>query len=139
MREQPLLLFDGVCNLCNAAVQWVIARDPKGRVQLASLQSDAARKELDAAGTSADDLPDSMVLIDKAGVHTRSTAAIRVAMALGFPYALLAVFLIVPRPVRDVVYAWIARNRYRWFGRRDSCMMPTPDLRERRSESHSDG
>ncbi len=130
-RSQPLLLFDGVCNLCNAAVQWIIRRDRRERLLFASLQSDVATRELERAGTSQDRLPDSLVLIDERGVHTRSRAAIRVARLLGLPWSLAVVFVIIPPPLRDWAYGVIARNRYRWFGRRDACMMPTPELRER--------
>ena len=128
---RPLLLFDGVCNLCNAAVQWVIARDRRRRLQFASLQSDAAERELAQAGISRDDLPDSLVLIDERGVHTRSSAAIRVGRLLGLPWSLAVLFVVIPRPLRDWAYALIARNRYRWFGKRDTCLTPTSELRER--------
>ncbi|MFG0275922.1 MAG: thiol-disulfide oxidoreductase DCC family protein [Phycisphaerales bacterium] len=126
----PILLFDGVCNLCNASVNFVIDRDPKSRFRFASLQSDAAKRALQRAGV-VDDLPDSVVLIDRTGVHTQSTAALRVARRLGPPWSLLAIFLIVPRAIRDPLYAWIARNRYRWFGRQTACRIPTPDLKDR--------
>jgi predicted DCC family thiol-disulfide oxidoreductase YuxK len=128
----PLVLFDGVCNLCNAAVQWLIERDPDGRLHYASLQSVAAREALTAAGV--DDpttLPDSIVLIDDAGVHVRSTAALRIAGELGFPYNLSRAALLIPRVLRDVLYHVVARYRYRWFGRRDMCMRPTPELASR--------
>ncbi len=126
----PVLLFDGVCNLCNAWVQWVIARDRSGRFRFASLQSEAADRVLEGK-VFAEALPDSVVLVDSAGVHMRSDAVLRVAKHLGFPYSLLAVALLVPRALRDFVYAFIARNRYRWFGRRDACAIPTPELASR--------
>ena len=131
--KRPIILFDGVCNLCNSAVQWVIKRDREGRFDFASLQSDAARQELQKimASEEIDALPDSIVLVDSDGVHTRSVAALRIARALGSPFAMLGLGVVVPRPIRDVVYDWIARNRYRWFGRRDTCMTPTPDLAAR--------
>lgn len=134
--RQPVLLFDGVCNLCNAAVQWIIARDDRARLRFASLQSPQARELLAARDNP--DLPDSMVLVDDAGVHTRSTAAIRVARLLGFPWSLALLALIVPRFVRDTLYEWVARNRYRWFGRQNACMVPTPALRARFLDAPSD-
>ncbi len=131
--HRPIILFDGVCNLCNSTVQWLIERDKEGRFRFATLQSNAARRELEELiGTDEiDALPDSIVLLDSDGVYTRSAAAIRIARALGSPYALLGLGALVPRPLRDAVYNLIARHRYRWFGRRDTCMIPTPDLSAR--------
>ena len=76
-------------------------------------------------------LPDSIVLVDAKGVHTRSTAAMRIARGVGFPYAMLGLGVVLPRPVRDALYGFVARNRYRWFGRQDLCMVPTPELASR--------
>ena len=123
-----MLLFDGVCTLCNGFVQFVIERDPAGRFQFAPLQSDAAARLL---GVAPPPLPDSLVLLEDGRLFTRSTAALRVARGLRFPWPLAYVFVAVPRPVRDCVYDAVARNRYRWFGRRDVCMVPTPELRSR--------
>ena len=128
---RPLILFDGVCNLCNAAVQWVLERDRDGQFDFASLQSDAARHAVEAAGDDPDALPDSIVLVDDDGTHVRSAAAIRIARRLGGVYSLLGVGLVSPRFVRDAIYAFIARNRYRWFGRRDTCMLPDPAVAAR--------
>ncbi len=131
--RRPIILFDGVCNLCNSAVQWVIGRDKEERFYFASLQSDAARQELEElmGAEEIDALPDSIVLLDSEGIHTRSAAALRIARGLGSPYTLLRLGVVLPRPIRDAVYDLIARNRYRWFGRRDRCMTPTPDLAAR--------
>jgi predicted DCC family thiol-disulfide oxidoreductase YuxK len=128
--NRPLILFDGVCNLCNSTVQWVIERDKEERFHFATLQSVSARRELERVmdPEEIDSLPDSIVFLDSKGVHTRSTAALRIAQGLGPPYALLGVGLVVPRLIRDALYDLIARHRYRWFGRRDTCMTPTPDL-----------
>jgi len=132
---RPTILFDGVCNLCNASVAWVIRRDPSARFAFAPLQSRVAAGILAAAGVPAtsDSRPDSIVLVDASGVYTRSDAAIRIARALGFPWSLAAAFIVVPRPLRDAGYALVARNRYRWFGVRvgGACMAPTPELRSR--------
>jgi len=128
--QRPVILFDGVCSLCNSAVQWVIERDQEGRFDFASLQSDAARRELAKVmdANEIDALPDSIVLLDSDGVHTRSKAVLRIARILGRPYTMLGVAFVLPRTIRDAVYDLIARNRYRWFGRQDTCMTPTPDL-----------
>ena len=128
----PLVLFDGVCNLCNAVVQWLIERDVGARLRYASLQSEAARAALSAAGIQdPESLGDAIVFLDGAGVHVRSSAVIRIGAELGFPYSLGKVALLVPRPFRDAVYKTVARHRYRWFGRRDTCMRPTPELASR--------
>ncbi|MDT8368902.1 MAG: thiol-disulfide oxidoreductase DCC family protein [Longimicrobiales bacterium] len=128
-----LILFDGVCNLCNGAVQWVIERDPQGHFHFASLQSEAARRALGARidADAIERLPDSIVLVDAAGVHTESTAAIRIARGLGRPWSFLGIARFVPTPIRDFVYRFIARNRYRWFGRREACILPAPGVSER--------
>jgi predicted DCC family thiol-disulfide oxidoreductase YuxK len=131
--HRSIILFDGVCNLCNSAVQWVIERDTDRRFHFASLQSDAARQELERV-LSRDEieaLPDSIVLLDSDGVHTRSAAALRIARGLGRRFAWLGLGFVLPRPIRDAIYDLIARKRYGWFGRRDSCMTPTPDLAAR--------
>jgi predicted DCC family thiol-disulfide oxidoreductase YuxK len=125
-----LILFDGVCNLCNGAVQFVIARDPSARFRFGTLQSDAARRMLREEYTLPA-LPDSIVLLDESGVFTRSDAALRVVRGLRFPWPLAYGLIVVPRPLRDWVYDIVARNRYAWFGKRDACMVPTPDLRAR--------
>lgn len=125
-----LVLFDGVCNLCNASVRWILARDREQRFRFAALQSDAAREAL-AAAHAPPELPDSVVLVAQGRVYVRSDAAIGIARRLGFPWSLAAAALVLPRFARDALYGWIARNRYRWFGKQDACMVPTPALRAR--------
>lgn len=129
----PVVLFDGVCNLCNAAVQWLIERDAKGRLRYASLQSEAASRLLTEhlSPEQINALPDAMILVDGAGVHTSSTAALRITGVLGWPWKAASAFLAVPPVLRDAVYRFVARNRYRWFGTRDTCMIPTPDVATR--------
>jgi len=127
METKPIILFDGVCNLCNGAVTWVIAQDRQAIFSFASLQSEAGCKLLAKLGPQ----PDSIVLVDEAGVHTRSTAAIRIARRLGLPWSLAILAMLVPAFIRDVIYKWIARNRYAWFGRRETCLVPTPELKAR--------
>ena len=125
-----VILFDGVCNLCNGFVQFVIARDPHARFRFAPLQSDAAASLLhDAAIATA--RPDSIVLVEGGRIFIRSEAALRIARRLRFPWPLTYGLIAVPRAIRDWVYDYIAAHRYRWFGRRDVCMVPTPDLRKR--------
>lgn len=128
--DQPVLLFDGVCNLCNASVQFIIRHDPEGRVRFASLQSEAAHRLL-ARPCLEGKLLDSVVLVEGARAYVRSEATLRTARHLAWPWSLLALLVVVPRPIRDWGYDLIARHRYRWFGRRQSCMIPTAALRSR--------
>jgi len=129
--ETPIVFFDGVCNLCNAAINFVIDRDKKGRFRFASLQSDAARRLLPGGLTAPTGEPESMFLLEGGRVYDRSTAALRIARCLSGAWPLLYAFIGIPRPFRDWVYAWVARNRYRWFGKSDVCRVPTPDIKAR--------
>ena len=130
--DAPLILFDGVCNLCSASVNFVIDHDPEARFRFAALQSDAAVKTLAQHGvTLRSGDPDSFVLVEEGRVYERSTAALRVARNLGGAWRLLYAFIVVPAFVRDAVYKLVARNRYRWFGKSETCRVPTPELRAR--------
>ena len=126
----PILLFDGVCNLCNRWIQFVIERDPEGEFRFAPLQSAIAGELLDAAGYEGEAL-DSVVLIDDGDYYAKSGAVIRTGRHLGGVYRLLGPFGYVPRQLRDLVYDFVANRRYDWFGKRDQCMMPSPNVRER--------
>ncbi|MFT3979814.1 MAG: thiol-disulfide oxidoreductase DCC family protein [Ferruginibacter sp.] len=130
MNNQPVILFDGVCNLCNGAVQYIIRHDREEKFSFASLQSEAGQRLLKQY-----DLPqqhfDTFVLIDHDKAWTRSTAALKVTRQLNGPVKLLFGFIIVPRFIRDWIYAFIAANRYKWFGKQESCMLPTPSLQKR--------
>lgn len=126
----PILLFDGTCGLCRRAVLFTIARDPAGVVRYASLQSGLARDRLAPLGIHAAGL-DTLVLLEGARVSLGSTAALRLCGHLARPWPAMTALLVVPRPLRDAVYAWVARRRYRWFGRHDACWIPTPELRSR--------
>jgi predicted DCC family thiol-disulfide oxidoreductase YuxK len=125
-----VIVFDGVCNLCNTLVQFVIARDPKGRFQFAPLQSDSGRRVLREIGAG-EAYSDSIVLVESRRAYVGSTAALRIARQLRLPWSLAYALIVVPRPVRDWVYTLVANHRYKWFGRRQSCMVPTPDVRAR--------
>lgn len=128
--ETALVLFDGVCNFCQGSVQFILLRDPKGRFRFASLQSDEGRRRLAEHGLPTESLT-SLVLIEGGKAYRRSTAALRIARHLSGAWPLAAAFLIIPRPLRDLVYDFIARNRYRWFGKTETCMLPRPEWRER--------
>lgn len=128
----PVLLFDGVCNLCNASVNFILDRDRDARLRFASLQSEAGRALLARAGLRLPDGdPESMVLVLGDAAFTHSDAALRVCRLLPWPWRLAGWLLWIPRPLRDAVYKLVARNRYRWFGRSEVCRMPTPALRAR--------
>ncbi len=126
----PIVLFDGVCNFCNGSVNFIIRRDPKKKFRFAPLQSEVGQKLLKQFGLSTTDL-DTMILIDGDRYYSRSTAGLQIARRMSGLWPLLFAFIVVPPFLRDFVYNVIARNRYRWFGKRDACMVPTPDLRER--------
>lgn len=128
--EGPILLFDGVCNLCNGTVQFVIERDPEAKVRFASLQSEFAQQRFAALNIPSSYM-DSIVLLEQGRVFYKSTAALRLTRYLTGGWPLLRIWLIIPAPLRDLVYDWIARNRYRWFGRQETCWVPTPELRSR--------
>jgi len=125
-----LVLFDGHCNLCSGSVNWIIDRDPAGQFVFASLQSPVGRETLERFGMDPGRI-DSIVLVEGERAYTKSTGALRVARRLGAPWRALAFLTVIPAGIRDAVYDWIARNRYRWFGRTDSCRVPTPELRAR--------
>ena len=126
----PVLLFDGVCNLCSRSVGFIIRNDRDARFRFATLQSPIAEQLLLAASAPTP-LPESMIVIDAGRCYTRSDAAIRLARRLPFPWPLLGIFRVVPRPLRDALYRLIAQNRYAWFGKHDACMVPTPDINAR--------
>ena len=129
--NHPILFFDGVCNLCNGAVQWFIRRDRSDKLRFASLQSDLARELLPAAGVDPTRL-NSLVLYEDGRAYTKSQGALRAASYLGGLWSRLAsVAGVLPGGLRDAVYDLIARNRYRWFGQKAECMIPTPEQRAR--------
>jgi predicted DCC family thiol-disulfide oxidoreductase YuxK len=130
MNNDPVILFDGVCNLCNGSVLYVIRHDKEGHYKFASLQSQAGQQFLRQYNLPLKDF-DSFVLIEEGKIYTRSTAALKVAKKLSGMVKLLYGFIIVPAFIRDAVYNFISRNRYKWFGKKDSCMIPTPALKQR--------
>jgi predicted DCC family thiol-disulfide oxidoreductase YuxK len=125
----PIVLFDGVCNLCNTSVQFIIEHDPAQQFRFASLQSEVGQYYALKAGLSTEDLS-TILLLEGDRFYTRSTAALRIARRLNGGWALFYGFLIVPKFIRDAVYKFIARNRYRWFGKQESCWLPTPELKK---------
>ena len=130
MDENPILLFDGVCHLCAASVQFVIKRDPQQRFRFARLQS-AVAQQLLAAHHASDNSLDSVILIYQGQLYRKSRAALRTAMLLNRAWPLMGVFLLVPRLIADPVYDYIGRHRYQWFGKKESCWLPGSDQRWR--------
>ena len=129
-KAYPVLLFDGVCTLCDASVQFIIDHDSESQFRFASLQSDVGKRLAAEYGVDAEAL-DTLVLIDDGCAFVRSEAVLRVASRLGRPWSWSGAFRVVPRPLRDGAYRVVARNRVRLFGQRDACRIPTPDLRAR--------
>ncbi|MFZ1530319.1 MAG: thiol-disulfide oxidoreductase DCC family protein [Ferruginibacter sp.] len=130
MKADAIILFDGICNLCNGSVQYVIKHDPHGIFKFAALQSEAGQKILQQYNLPGERF-NSFILIENGRVFTRSTAALRVVKRLKGFSKLLYAFIIIPAFIRNFVYDFIAKNRYRWFGKKESCMIPTAWLMER--------
>jgi predicted DCC family thiol-disulfide oxidoreductase YuxK len=128
-----IVLFDGVCNFCNSTVNFIIEHDKAGYFKFAPLQSDAGVSIADehGLGTRMDDIPDSVILVEDGRAFTHSTAALRIASHLGSPLSWLSVLKVVPAPIRDWAYKLFANYRYRLFGKKDQCMIPTPKVKER--------
>ena len=124
-RNQPIVFYDGVCGLCDHSVQFIIKRDTKRIFRFATLQSDFAKQTLGSSISF-----DSFVLFENGKAFYRSTAALKMFQQLGGFWVLLYAFMIVPPFIRNGVYDFIARNRYKWFGKLDSCKIPTPEQRE---------
>ena len=129
-KQKSIILFDGVCNLCNGAIQFVITRDRNNKFIFASLQSSSGQDLLLKFGLNISDF-DSFVLIANQQYYTKSTAALKVAQELGGIWQLLYCFIIIPKFIRDGIYDFVSRNRYKWFGKKDQCMLPTPALKEK--------
>lgn len=130
MSEGPTILFDGACNLCNHVVQFVLARDPDGHLRFAALQSSVGQDLLNRFKVDAQNL-DTVVFITDGRACTKSDAALRIAGCLSGLWPVLKIFLLVPRPLRDWAYDVVARNRYRWFGKKATCMAPSSELLNR--------
>ncbi|GAA4325841.1 thiol-disulfide oxidoreductase DCC family protein [Flaviaesturariibacter amylovorans] len=128
--EHPVVLFDGVCNYCNGMVNRTIRLDKKGRIRFAPLQSAAGQRLLKEHRLSTENF-NSFVLIDGGKTYTKSGAAIRLLRYLPWWLQEARVLWVVPRPFRDAIYDFIAQNRYKWFGKMDQCMIPTPEVRAR--------
>ena len=131
IQRQKVILFDGVCNLCNGSVIFVLEQERNPIHKFASIQSDTGRDLLERCGLPGD-YNQAVILLDRGKVYSGSTAALRIVRTLKFPWSLLSyVGLLVPKSIRDWVYRQIATHRYQWFGKRNVCMIPTNELRSR--------
>lgn len=130
MEKKSIILFDGVCNLCNGFVQFAIKRNRKNTLHFSSLQSDFSRNTLENFGLKGNYI-ESLVFYKNGKLFTKSGAALRIAKELDGLWPLAYSFIIIPYPIRDFVYDIIARYRYKWFGKKDQCMVPSEDLRNR--------
>jgi len=128
--HKNIILFDGFCNLCNAAVVFVLKRDKKGYFSFASLQSETGKQLIGSYGFDVAN-GETIILIENNQLYTRTTAALRIARKLSGVWPILFLFIVVPKFIRDGVYNFIARNRYKWFGQRDTCALPLPGWKER--------
>lgn len=129
-KRHPIILFDGLCNLCTSSVRFVIERDARQHFRFASLQSSLARTLLGPEEAERRS-HESVILIADGRIYRRSTAALLIARHLDGLWPLLAIFLLIPRPLRDATYDWIGSRRYRMFGKRDVCWTPHAELRDR--------
>ncbi len=129
-QQHPVLLFDGVCNLCNGFVQFVIKRDTAAVFRFTALQSEAGKALLSKHLHAPTDLS-TVILIENGKLYTHSDVALQVVRHLGGIWSVFYVFVLIPRPLRDQIYNWIAKNRYRWFGKKEQCMLPTPEIKAR--------
>jgi predicted DCC family thiol-disulfide oxidoreductase YuxK len=127
-KHKKLILFDGVCNLCNASVQYVIKRDKKDVFMFAPLQSRIGAKIINIYNIDTHKTDSILLYENNKGISYKSTAALKIASKLGFPTNILTVFLIVPAFIRNWFYNFIARNRYKWYGKKEECMIPNPEI-----------
>jgi predicted DCC family thiol-disulfide oxidoreductase YuxK len=130
VNENPVILFDGVCNFCNGAINFVLKQDKKSVFRFAPLQSEAGRRLLQQYNLPTEEF-ESFVLIDQGKVYKKSNAALRVMNKLPWYWKESQIFRLIPTIFRDAIYDFIARNRYKWFGKKDQCMVPTPEMRSR--------
>lgn len=130
MHDQPVILFDGVCNFCNAGINFIIRQDNKRVFRFAALQSEAGQKLLKKYGLRTEGFQ-SFILIDRGKVYQKSAAGLKVYGKLPLFWKWTQLAWIAPLLIRDGIYDWIARNRYKWFGKKEACMIPAPEVRSR--------
>ncbi|KJD33002.1 thiol-disulfide oxidoreductase [Tamlana nanhaiensis] len=129
--NKKLILFDGVCNLCDSSVQYIIKHDKNDVFRFAALQSDLGKQIINQFNIDTQKTDSILLYTPNKGIVYKSTAALKIAFYLGFPNHLMAIFLIVPAFIRNWVYDFIAKNRYKWYGKKEACMIPTPELKNK--------
>lgn len=129
--EKKLILFDGVCNLCNSSIQFVIKHDKKDVFLFAPLQSEVGNKIIEHFKIDTSKTDSILLYTEKNGIDYKSTAALKIASNLGLPTSLMSIFFVVPTFIRNWVYDFIARNRYKWYGKKNECMIPNPELKSK--------
>jgi predicted DCC family thiol-disulfide oxidoreductase YuxK len=130
-KDKKLILFDGVCNLCDSSVQYVIKHDKKNRFMFTALQSETGKNIINHYNIDTAQVDSILLYTPNKGVVSKSTAALKIASKLGFPTNILGVFLIIPSVISNLVYDFIAKNRYKWYGKKEACMIPTPELKSK--------
>jgi predicted DCC family thiol-disulfide oxidoreductase YuxK len=128
--DKPIILYDGICNFCTGIVKFIIRHDRNNSFYFASLQSKTGKNILARFGLAHKEF-DSFVYVDEKNAYAQSTAGLKLMKKLGFPWNLVHVLIIVPAPMRDAIYRWFARHRYKWFGKKDSCMVPDKEIKSR--------
>jgi predicted DCC family thiol-disulfide oxidoreductase YuxK len=126
----PILLFDGICRFCNQSVQFVIRHDRHGKFKFAALQSSIGQELLKKYTLPTNDF-NSLVLVKGNSCYTKSAAVLQICLGLGGLWRILYLLIVIPQPLRDGIYNLVAKNRYKWFGKHDHCMIPTPEVRKR--------
>jgi predicted DCC family thiol-disulfide oxidoreductase YuxK len=126
-----IVLFDGICNLCNSTVQFIIKRDKNNVFKFSSLQSEFGQNFLKERNLSSTSFNSIILYEPGVAYYTKSTAVLKIAQNLSFPYNILSIFLLIPSPIRDSIYSLLSKNRYHLFGKQNSCMIPTPENKKK--------
>lgn len=129
--HKQLILFDGACNLCNRSVEYVIKHDKKDIFMFTTLQSEVGQQIIKEYNIDTNKIDSILLFTIEHGIDCKSTAALKIAFQLGFPNSLTSIFFVLPPFIRNWVYDYIAKNRYKWYGKKESCMIPTPKLKSK--------
>lgn len=129
--DKKIILFDGVCNLCNSSVQFVIRHDKRDIFRFVSLQSELGQKILNHIGISRLQTDSTILYVPEKGHYIKSDVAFKILKDINGIYKLLLIFSILPKKLLDIIYDYVAKNRYKWFGQKESCMIPTPELKSK--------